>query len=118
MKSSVLKIIIVLVLFNIIFPLRALAVTFNNPLCDPTDPTCNPSFTDIINKIINFIFWVGVVIFPIMAIIAGFLFLSSGGDPSKVKKAKDLLLYSIIGLFIVLLAKGIISVIKSLLGVS
>jgi hypothetical protein len=53
-----------------------------------------------------------------MAIIAGFLFLSSGGDPSKVKKAKDILLYSIIGLLIVLLAKSIIYMIESALGVS
>jgi hypothetical protein len=109
MRSSVLKIIVVLFLFNIIFPLRTQAVTFPNPFCPPASPTCNTTFADIIDKIINFILYVGAAIFPIMASIAGFLFLSSGGDPSKVKKAKDILLYSVIGLFIVLLARGIIS---------
>jgi len=118
MKLSALKIIIVLFLFIIIFPLRIQAVTILNPFCPPANPTCNTTFTDIIDKILNFIFYIGVAIFPIMAIIAGALFLSSGGDPSKVKKAKDVLLYSVIGLFIVLLAKGIISVIKSVIGAS
>jgi len=109
MRSSVLKIIIVLFLFNIILPLRTQAVTITNPAEWTT-------FQELIDAILNFIFYVGVVIFPIMAVIAGFLFLSSGGDPSKIKKAKDILLYSIIGLLIILLAKGIISMLESLLG--
>jgi hypothetical protein len=111
MRSSVLKIIIVLFLFNIIFPLKTQAVTI-------PPPTSWTTFQEVIDAIINFIFYVGVAIFPIMAIVAGFLLLSSGGDPSKVKKAKDILLYSIIGLLIVLLARGLISVIKSILGAS
>jgi len=111
MKSSFSKIILVLFLFNILLPSTIRAVTF-------TPSTNNTSFEQIIDAIINYIFLAGVIIFPIMAIIAGFLFLSSGGDPSKVKKAKDILLYSVIGLFIVLLARGIISVIKSVIGVS
>lgn len=118
MKSSVLKIIIVLFLFNIIFPLTIQAITFDNPLCPPANPHCNMTFLDMIDRITNFIFTIGVAIFPIMAIIGGFLFLSSGGDPAKLKKAKELLLYAIIGLIIVLFAWAIISVIKSVLGAS
>ena len=111
MRSSVLKIIIVLFLFNIIFPLKIQALTF-------PPPTSWTTVQELIDAILNFILYVGLAIFPIMAIIAGLLFLSSGGDPSKVKKAKDILLYSVIGLFIILLAKGLISVIESVLGVS
>lgn len=98
-----------LFLVSFLMPVLVEAITFPNPLNATT-------FEEIVNNIINFILYVGVAVFPIMAIIAGFLFLSSGGDPSKVKKAKDILLYSVIGLFIVLLAKGIISVLKSVLG--
>jgi len=121
MKSSILKIIIVLFLFNIICPLRTQAVTITDPFCTPADPDypdCDTTITDIINKIINFIFYIGVSIFTIMVIIAGFLFISSGGDPAKVKKAKDIILYSVVGLLIVLLAKGIISMIRLIIGAS
>jgi len=111
MKLSASRIIIIFFIFNIILALTVRAVTF-----DP--PSHWTTFQEIIDAIINFIFYVGVAIFPIMAIIAGFLILTSGGDPAKVKKAKDILLYSVIGLFIVLFAKSIIYVIESALGVS
>lgn len=111
MKSSILKIIIVLFLFNIVFPLRAQAVTIDNPIEYTT-------FEQLIDAIINFIYYIGVSIFTIMAIVAGFLFMSSGGDPAKTKKAKDMLLYAVVGLFIVLLAKGIISMIRLIIGAS
>jgi hypothetical protein len=54
-------------------------------------------------------------ILPIIIIIAGFLFLTSGGDPEKVRTAKRMIFWAIIGLAIVVLARGIISVIKGIL---
>ena len=91
--------------------------------CTPADPDCyfiNPlacaTFPECIEKIINFIFWIAVAIVPIVIIIAGFLFLTSGGDPEKVRTAKKILLYACIGLVIVLLAKGIISIVKTVIG--
>ena len=79
-----------------------------NPLACGTFPEC-------IEKIIGFIFWIALAIVPIIIIIAGFLFLTSGGDPEKVQTAKKMILYACIGLVIILLAKGIISLIKSIL---
>ncbi len=119
------KVVLFLFLVSLSAPFLVKAVTIPNPLCPcpPTDPNypncvCNMTFADIIDKIINFIFYVAIAIFPIMAIVAGFFFLSSGGDPTKVKTAKNILLYSVIGLMIVLLAKGLISVIKQIIGMS
>ena len=80
-----------------------------NPLACNTIPEC-------IEKIIGFIFWVAMAIVPIIIIIAGFLFLTSGGDPEKVRTAKGIILWAVIGLFIILLAKGIISLIKTVIG--
>jgi hypothetical protein len=79
-----------------------------NPLACNTIPEC-------IEKIISFILWIGTAIFPIIIIIAGFLFLTSGGDPEKVRTAKRTIFWAVIGLVIVLLARGIISVIKSVI---
>lgn len=45
----------------------------------------------------------------IMIIFSGFLYLTSMGDPSNVKKAKDTLLYSIVGLVVALLAGAIVN---------
>lgn len=89
-----------------------------------TDPDCpafvNPlkfgSFQGLIEGIINFIFWVGVALLPLMIIIGAFYLLTSGGDPERVRKAKKIIIYACIGLVIILLARGIISIIKQVLG--
>lgn len=86
--------------------------------CVPGDPFCyeNPlkacSFEDLIGRIINFIFAVSLVLTPLMIIIAGFYFITAAGNPEKIKTAKDIILYTIIGLVIVLLSKGLVDVIK------
>ena len=91
--------------------------------CTPSDPDCfltNPlacnTFSECVEKIIGFVLWVATAIVPIMIIVAGFLFLTSGGDPEKVRTAKRIIFWTVIGLAIILLAKGIISVIKQIIG--
>jgi len=73
------------------------------------------SIPECIEKIISFIFWIAVGIVPIIIIIAGFLFLTSGGDPEKTRTAKRIIFWAVIGLAIILFAKGIISLIKSVI---
>jgi hypothetical protein len=53
---------------------------------------------------------------PLMAILAGFYFITSAGEPEKLKRAKDILIYTAIGLFVALLAKAIVAIIKKLVG--
>lgn len=81
---------------------------------------CNPlnscDFTELIDKIINFVFWVAVAIVPLMALIAGFYFVTAAGDPNKINTAKKILIYTAIGFVIILFAKGLISVLQQVLG--
>ena len=57
------------------------------------------------------------VIAVIMVIIGGINYTTSQGDPEKIKKAKNTILYGIIGLIISLLAFAIVSfVLNSLNG--
>lgn len=110
-------IVLLIILFASFIPLVVLAQE-----CQPCpqNAICNPlkvcTFEDLINSIINFIFWVAVVIAPLMIIIAAFYFIFSAGDPGKVKTAKSIIFWTIIGFTIVLLAKGIISMIKGIIG--
>jgi magnesium-transporting ATPase (P-type) len=103
-------------LLSLLIPFLAKAITIPNPLCDPASPDCTSTFQDLIEKIINFIFYVAMAIVPIMIIVAAFYFLTSGGNPEQVNKAKKILLFTFIGLFIVLLGKGIVAIIKQVLG--
>jgi uncharacterized membrane protein YidH (DUF202 family) len=113
MKSFGFKKIVFLILLgaSLSIPLLGRTVTLPNP-------TQWDTVEEVIQGIIDFIFYVAIVILPIMLTIAGFFFLSSGGDQTKTRTARNILFYSVIGLVIVLFAKGLIAVIKSILGVS
>lgn len=47
--------------------------------------------------------WAGIIA-VIIIVIAGFMYVTSSGDASKVKRAKDAILYAVIGLVVVILA--------------
>lgn len=48
-------------------------------------------------------FWMAVVAVGFI-IYGGYMYMISAGDPGKVKKAKDVLLYAIIGIVVVMVA--------------
>ena len=103
------KIIFSILLFSLLIPLFTKAITFESPFKAK-------SFEKLINAIINFIFLVTMAIVPIMIIVAAFYFLTSGGNSEKVNTAKKIILFTFIGLFIVLLGKGIVAIIKQVFG--
>jgi hypothetical protein len=75
------------------------------------------SFEELIDNLINFIFVIGVVLAPLFYLLAGINIVTAAGNPQKVTTAKNIALYTTIGLFVILFAKGLISVLKSVIGV-
>ena len=76
------------------------------------------SFEELLNTIVTFIYWIAIVIAPLMIMIAAFYLLTAGGDPKRVDTARRIILWTVIGLAIILFAKGLISVLKQIIGVS
>ena len=64
---------------------------------------------DSVMNIINWILGVIAIICVIVIIIGGIQYMTSTGDPGKVKKAEDTILYAIIGLVVVILAAAIVN---------
>ncbi len=81
------------------------------------NPLCVEDFNSLINVIINFIFWAVIALSPIMMLVAGFYYMTSAGNVAKVALANKMILYTAIGLGVILLAKGLIAIIKGVLGV-
>lgn len=74
---------------------------------------------ELIGNIIKVLLSVLGIIFVVLVVYAGFLYLTAGGEPEKVKKAKTLLSQSIIGLIIIVAAYAIAAfVIDALVEVS
>lgn len=83
------------------------ATTTKQEVCEAvgsgTDCTDNGggNLTNILSMIINILSVMVGITAVIMIIVAGFKYITSGGDTSKVTSAKNALIYAIIGLIIV-----------------
>ena len=82
-------------------------------LCSPISAT---SVEALIEGITNWIFYIAIVLAPLMIIIGAFMFMTSAGDPTKVQTAKKLIIWTVIGFAIILFSKGLISLIRTILG--
>jgi len=91
-------------LIAVLIPLTAEAITVK--IENPLGP--NTTFWDLIDKLIDFIFYLAIAVAPIMFIVAGFYFITAAGDPEKINIAKKMILWVLIGLLIVFLAKALI----------
>ncbi len=82
-------------------------------------PTATETFSDFICSAT--IFFSQDIIPPIavlMTLIVGFLFLTSGGNPEKIKLANKVLVFTILGIVVVLLSPGIVALISNIFGSS
>ena len=70
----------------------------------------------IFDTIGDWIFTAGVIIAPIMIIIGAFLFLTGGDNPNQVASGKKVLMWAIIGLALILFARGIFAAFRSIFG--
>jgi heme/copper-type cytochrome/quinol oxidase subunit 2 len=74
-----------------------------NPNDEPGD------LTGIIQLIINMVIFAVGIIAVVMVILGGIQYSTSQGDAAKVKKAKDTILYGIVGLVVAILAFAIVN---------
>lgn len=81
------------------------------------NPLQYDTFEDMTAAIIRFLFTVGIAIAPILFAIGGIMIATAGGNPQQVQKAQKLMLYTAIGLAVILFAQGLVSVLKNVLGV-
>ncbi len=75
------------------------APSSGNPLTGPTG---------VINRIANIFALITGIAAVIFIIIGGFEYVRSGGESAKVNKAKNTIIYAIIGLVVVVIARSIV----------
>lgn len=82
--------------------------TLINPLntgsCTGTNGECLSAF---LNKILDFVITIGSIVVMLMLVFVGFKFVTARGEPGELTKAKDMLLWTIIGALILIGAKAI-----------
>lgn len=79
------------------------------------NPLQAENILDLINIITTWLFMIAIPIAVVMIVWAGVIFLTSQGEPAKITKARQILLYAVVGLAIILIGKGFITLIESIL---
>lgn len=105
------KIVILPILFLSLFCIAGLvsAAKIENPL--DTD-----NFGDLLLKIAGAVGALMASLGTIMIIVAGILYLTSAGSQERMTKAKNALVYAIVGIAIGLAATAIVEIVKGLIG--
>lgn len=71
-------------------------------------PDTGVAVEDIIKIALQILSFVAGIIAVIMIIIAGFKFMTGGGDPSSIASARSTLLYAIVGIIVVVFAQLVV----------
>ncbi|MDX1535405.1 MAG: hypothetical protein R3346_01455 [Candidatus Spechtbacterales bacterium] len=113
MKNTIKRKIITLVLFVLTAgPMFAAAqngeTRINNPITSNT-------LDDLVERILNIVITFGIPIYGLMVAIAGFMFVTGAGTPEKRKKAINIVKYATIGFVILLLGRGVVALVRSLI---
>lgn len=82
-------------------------------ICPPTGST---DLEGILNSVIGYVFMIATVITPILILIGGFYFMTSGGEIERVNTAKRIITYTVIGYSIILFSRGLVYILKDILG--
>jgi len=83
------------------------SVLYASGSCDPSKTICNPiprvtSVPDLIKTILEGLLKIGIPVVALAIVYCGFLFVQARGKPEAITKAKDALLYTLIGAAILL----------------
>jgi hypothetical protein len=85
--------------------------TSSTVVCKST--TTDTSVSTVIKNVINTLLYLLGAAAVIVIVIAGILYVTSGGETAGVTRAKNMLLYAVVGLVIALLAYAIVNFVIS-----
>lgn len=101
-----------------IFLLAIVLAIFSLPITAMGDVVETPQLlTDLITTFTNWGRTIAGALCVLFIILAGINFIWNGGDESKLKTAKNMILYAAVGFAVVVLATAIQGIVASLVGV-
>lgn len=93
---------------KIFFPeCQAITISFANPLA-------TRDFREFVENIINVIFTVALPLAVVMLVVGGILIVTASGNQSQIENGKKFLIYTLVGVVILLSAKGLVNLLEYL----
>jgi len=81
----------------------------------PTIITDASQITTVINNVVNWFFLIVMTVAAIFILVSAWTFLTAGGNPDSITKARQMLIYALVGVVVAVLAKGLPILIQSIL---
>ena len=81
----------------------------------PDGPETAGQILDLLDLVTDWIFAIAMAVALIYLVLAGFQFVTGGGDPIKVTQARQKLIYAIIGIGVALISAGFIATLRWLI---
>ncbi len=103
------KIFAFMMLGVLLLPVVASAEITGNPMNLNSNPD---TVIQVINRAINYLFLVLIIVAIFIIILAAFTFLTSAGDPEKIAKARNYILYAIVAIVVAFLAEAIVMLVQ------
>lgn len=66
----------------------------------------------MLNSIVDWLFTILLVVAAIWLVIAAFYFVTAQGDPDRVAKARNMVLYALIGVLVAFAARGLVRLVE------
>lgn len=87
----------------------------SNSVCQTTPADTDPILGEngIIMKIANILAWFAGAIAVLIMIFAGFRIVKSSGDPAKIAQARETIIYALVGLVVIVLARFLVGFVIS-----
>ncbi|MBI1975022.1 MAG: hypothetical protein HYS57_01525 [Parcubacteria group bacterium] len=92
-----------------------LADTGGGPISIPNPLKCD-DVACVLGEVAKFLYWIAFPILTIIILWAAFLLLTAAGNENQIKQASAALKYAGIGFIVLLIAGGIPSIIRGILG--
>ncbi len=81
------------------------------------NPLGSQSLADIVSAILSALFTISIPIVSIMVMVGGYYILTAAGNEENLKKGRQTITYAVIGFAVILLANGVVSLIRQLLSI-
>jgi len=76
--------------------------------------TSTTTLVSTILGLVNWVAWFVALVAVLFGLYSGILFITAAGDEAKITKAKNILLYAIVGIVVAILAFSIVSISRSI----
>jgi len=72
------------------------------------NPLPSPTFIEFLEHLTNWLFWFGLALAPLFILIAAFYFLTAGGKSQSIEMGRNIILYTLVGLLVLIMARGLV----------